>query len=42
VNRYRFDGTTGPPALVLGFGNLTDSQIRRGVAVLVDVLAHDR
>ena len=38
LSRYRSDGATEPPELLLGFGNLTEAAIRRGVAVLGEVL----
>ena len=38
MSRYRADGATDPPQLVLGFGNLTASAIRRGVATIADLL----
>lgn len=41
LNRYRFAGAADepeplPPALVLGFGNVDEFQIRRGIRVLAD------
>jgi GntR family transcriptional regulator / MocR family aminotransferase len=39
LRRYRFPGSTGPPGLVLGFGDLTESAIRRGVARIADLLS---
>ena len=38
LGRYRLTPTTGDPALVLGFGNLTDHQLRRGVRRLADAV----
>jgi GntR family transcriptional regulator/MocR family aminotransferase len=38
MSRYRADGATAPPKLVLGFGNLSVSSIRRGVAAIADLL----
>jgi GntR family transcriptional regulator / MocR family aminotransferase len=35
---YRADGDTEPPELVLGFGNLTDGEIERGIAAIADLL----
>jgi GntR family transcriptional regulator/MocR family aminotransferase len=35
---YRADRATEPPELVLGFGNLTDSEIERGIAAIADLL----
>jgi GntR family transcriptional regulator/MocR family aminotransferase len=37
LDRYRRAGS-GPPALVLGYGNIADSQIPEAVSVLADVL----
>ena len=39
MSAYRADGATVPTALVLGFGNLTESRIRRGVAAVADLLS---
>jgi GntR family transcriptional regulator/MocR family aminotransferase len=36
--RYRADGETDPPMLVLGFGNLAESSIERGIAAVADLL----
>jgi len=38
LDRYRAGGS-GPPALVLGYGNITDALIPKAVAVLADVVA---
>ena len=38
MSAYRFDGSTTPPRLVLGFGNLTEDAIRQGVAAIADLL----
>ena len=38
LRRYRFPGSTGPAGLVLGFGDLTESAIRRGVIEIADLL----
>jgi GntR family transcriptional regulator / MocR family aminotransferase len=38
MSAYRFDGATNPPQLVLGFGNLTEGAIERGIAAIGDVL----
>jgi GntR family transcriptional regulator / MocR family aminotransferase len=35
---YRADGSAEPPELVLGFGNLTDGEIERGIAAIADLL----
>lgn len=50
LGRYRFASIDGgapdplPPALVIGFGNVTEHQIRRGIGVLDEVVEtrHDR
>jgi GntR family transcriptional regulator/MocR family aminotransferase len=42
MSSYRFDRSDRPPALVLGFGNLTESGIDDGVAVLAAVLRDRR
>ncbi|WP_433324220.1 PLP-dependent aminotransferase family protein [Spirillospora sp. CA-294931] len=39
MSHYRIDGATRPPALVLGFGHLTEGAIGRGVASIADLLA---
>jgi GntR family transcriptional regulator / MocR family aminotransferase len=41
LDRYRVTGP-GPPALVLGYGNITDAQVPEGVAVLADVIDQQR
>ncbi len=38
MSSYRFDGSSGPPELVLGFGNLTEAAIARGIAAIGDLL----
>jgi len=38
LDRYRAGGS-GPPALVLGYGNITDALVPEAVAVLADALA---
>jgi GntR family transcriptional regulator/MocR family aminotransferase len=38
LDRYRASGS-GPPALVLGYGNITDALVPEAVSVLADVLA---
>jgi GntR family transcriptional regulator/MocR family aminotransferase len=38
LRRYRFPGSTGPGGLVLGFGDLTESATRRGIARVADLL----
>jgi GntR family transcriptional regulator / MocR family aminotransferase len=38
MSMYRPSGLAGPPALVLGFGNLTETAIERGIATIADLL----
>jgi GntR family transcriptional regulator / MocR family aminotransferase len=38
MSRYRSGGATRPPQLVLGFGNLNESAITRGIAAIGDLL----
>jgi GntR family transcriptional regulator/MocR family aminotransferase len=38
MNEFRPGGGDGPPQLVLGFGNLTEGAIARGIAAIADVL----
>jgi GntR family transcriptional regulator/MocR family aminotransferase len=38
MSAYRADGGTRPPQLVLGFGNLTEGAIARGIATVADLL----
>jgi GntR family transcriptional regulator/MocR family aminotransferase len=38
MSRYRSSGATVPPELVMGFGNLTESAIRQGIASIADLL----
>jgi GntR family transcriptional regulator / MocR family aminotransferase len=38
MSAYRFDGATQPLQLVLGFGNLTEGAIQRGIAAIGDLL----
>ena len=38
LRRYRFPGSTGPAGLVLGFGDLTEAAIRRGIVQIADLL----
>jgi GntR family transcriptional regulator / MocR family aminotransferase len=40
MSRYRSSGATSPPRLVLGFGNLREGAIARGIAAIGDLL-HD-
>ena len=38
MSSYRPSGHGGPPQLVLGFGNLTEPAIERGIAAIADLL----
>jgi GntR family transcriptional regulator / MocR family aminotransferase len=38
LSRFRADGSTEPPELLLGFGNLTESAIEHGIAAIGDLL----
>jgi GntR family transcriptional regulator / MocR family aminotransferase len=38
ISRYRASGQTLPPRLVLGFGNLSEPSIKRGIATIADLL----
>jgi GntR family transcriptional regulator/MocR family aminotransferase len=38
MSRYRSDGATEPTELVLGFGNVTEDGIKRGIAAIGDIL----
>jgi GntR family transcriptional regulator/MocR family aminotransferase len=38
MSRYRADGQTRPPRLVLGFGDLSEAAIQRGIAAIADLL----
>jgi GntR family transcriptional regulator/MocR family aminotransferase len=38
MSEYRASGATEPPELVLGFGNLTDGEIERGIEAIADLL----
>jgi GntR family transcriptional regulator / MocR family aminotransferase len=39
MSEYRADGATEPPELVLGFGNLSDGEIERGIEAVADLLS---
>ena len=41
LDRYRAGGS-GPPAVVLGYGNITDALVPQAVAVLAGVVAEHR
>ena len=38
MSHWRFGGAADPPELVIGFGNLTENTIRRGIAAIGDLL----
>jgi DNA-binding transcriptional MocR family regulator len=38
MSAYRPSGRSGAPQLVLGFGNLTEPAIERGIATIADLL----
>jgi GntR family transcriptional regulator/MocR family aminotransferase len=38
MSSYRPGGGAGPPQLVLGFGNLSEAAIERGIAAIGDLL----
>ncbi|MET0325795.1 MAG: PLP-dependent aminotransferase family protein [Ilumatobacteraceae bacterium] len=38
MSEYRTDGATTPPQLVVGFGNVTEGSIRRGIEVIAPLL----
>jgi GntR family transcriptional regulator/MocR family aminotransferase len=38
MSRYRTDGSRRPPQLVLGFGDVSETAIRRGIAQIGDLL----
>jgi GntR family transcriptional regulator/MocR family aminotransferase len=38
ISMYRPSGLSGPPQLVLGFGNLTEPAIERGITAVADLL----
>ena len=38
LRHYRLHGRSGPPGIVLGFGNLTETEIERGIAIVADLL----
>jgi GntR family transcriptional regulator / MocR family aminotransferase len=38
MSRYRSDSSTRPPKIVLGFGNLTEPAITRGIHLIADLL----
>jgi hypothetical protein len=42
MSTYRASRSAVPPQLVLGFGNLTEHAIARGIATIADVLTDQR
>ncbi len=38
MSRFRASGETHPPELVLGFGNVAEASIERGIAAIRDLL----
>jgi GntR family transcriptional regulator/MocR family aminotransferase len=42
MSTYRASRSATPPQLILGFGNLTEHAITRGVATIADVLTRQR
>jgi GntR family transcriptional regulator/MocR family aminotransferase len=42
MSRYRSDANTRPPKLVLGFGNLTEPALIRGITLIKDLLGTPR
>jgi GntR family transcriptional regulator/MocR family aminotransferase len=42
MSMYRASGNARPPELVLGFGNLSEAAIGRGIAAICDLLRADR
>jgi GntR family transcriptional regulator/MocR family aminotransferase len=42
MSSYRADGATEPPELVVGFDNLSDGDIERGIAAIGDLLSAGR
>ena len=38
MSRYRSDGRADPPQLALGFGDLSEASIKRGIATIADLL----
>ena len=42
MSGYRSTGVTDPPELVLGFGNLSETAIERGIAAIGDLLQAKR
>jgi GntR family transcriptional regulator / MocR family aminotransferase len=39
MSTYRESGATEPPEIVLGFGNLGDGEIERGIEAVGDLLS---
>jgi GntR family transcriptional regulator/MocR family aminotransferase len=42
MSEFRSNGSTGPPELVLGFGNLTTDAIQRGIREIRDLIRVER
>ena len=42
MSRYRADRATRPPQLAVGFGDLSETSIRRGIATISDLLTTAR
>jgi GntR family transcriptional regulator/MocR family aminotransferase len=38
MSGFRFDRSTTPPRLVLGFGNVPEAAVERGIAAIADLL----
>ena len=41
LRRYRLNAAPGPPGIVLGFGNLTEEAIWKGISTVADLLVTD-
>jgi GntR family transcriptional regulator/MocR family aminotransferase len=41
MSEYRLDGSREPPQLVVGFGNVSESAIRRGIEAIAPLLRAD-
>jgi GntR family transcriptional regulator / MocR family aminotransferase len=39
MSTYRHSGATEPPEIVLGFGNLSEGEIERGIEAIGDLLS---
>jgi GntR family transcriptional regulator / MocR family aminotransferase len=38
MSAFRLSGSAGPPQLVIGFGNLAETAIARGIETVADLL----